>query len=119
MKKKILGLTVLAIIVAVAAINSTLSNGKINALSDLQLANVEALAQENGGGGTNTCGTQSEFVNTTIYCPDGYNKDGFVGIVYSRTSGNFSSYDSGSRGTTYRCNSPLIEQKDTVQRLPC
>jgi hypothetical protein len=44
MKKYIIsGITVLAI-VAVSTINSTLSNGKINTLSDLQLANVEALA---------------------------------------------------------------------------
>jgi predicted membrane chloride channel (bestrophin family) len=46
MKKKFLyGISVLAI-AAVAVINITLSNGKTNSLSDLQLANVEALAQE-------------------------------------------------------------------------
>jgi hypothetical protein len=46
MKKYIIsGIAVLAI-AAVAVINITLSNGKTNSLSDLQLANVEALAQE-------------------------------------------------------------------------
>jgi hypothetical protein len=46
MKKYIIsGIAVLAI-AAVAAWNITLSNGKANALSDLQLANVDALANE-------------------------------------------------------------------------
>jgi hypothetical protein len=51
MKNKILGLTAVVIIVAVATINSTLSSGKANSLSDLQLANVEALADNENGYG--------------------------------------------------------------------
>jgi hypothetical protein len=52
MKKVILG-GVAAIVVAVlAVVNVSMNSQNENLLSDLALANVEALAQEEGGGGT-------------------------------------------------------------------
>jgi hypothetical protein len=51
MKKRILGGIAVLAIAAVAAINVNMSSQSENLLSDLALANVEALAQESGGRG--------------------------------------------------------------------
>jgi hypothetical protein len=53
MKKVILGGIVAIVIAVLAAVNVSLNSQRENLLSDLALANVEALAQNEGGGGTN------------------------------------------------------------------
>jgi hypothetical protein len=77
MKKNFLyGISVLAI-AAVAAWNVNFNSQKNNGLSDIQLANVEALAQE--GGNANNCPggycSWSNYVgeNCTACCPTGKN----------------------------------------------
>jgi hypothetical protein len=53
MKKIILGGVAAIVIAVLATVNVSLNSQNENLLSDLALANVEALAQESGGGGTN------------------------------------------------------------------
>jgi len=59
MKKKVLAAVVALAIAAVAVINMDLVSRKQEALSALHLANIEALAQgESGGGGGGLCSKQ-------------------------------------------------------------
>jgi hypothetical protein len=67
MKKKILGGIALLAIAAVAAWNVSL-NSQSNDLSDISLANVEALAEENKGCSyrkKEKCETESEYKNNS------------------------------------------------------
>jgi hypothetical protein len=67
MKKKILSGIVLFTIAAIAAWNVNL-NSQSNELSDISLANVEALATESGTGNVVDCYSESEAeVGTTYY----------------------------------------------------
>jgi hypothetical protein len=77
MKKKIVyGIAVLAI-AAVAVINVSLSSQQNNELSDLSLANIEALAQEPGDG-QYACYANKDYVCCCnlyargYYCPCGW-----------------------------------------------
>jgi hypothetical protein len=55
MKKYIFGGIAAILIAAFAAVNVNLNSQSDNLLSDISLANVEALAQEGGGGAYLTC----------------------------------------------------------------
>ncbi|GAB6008834.1 NVEALA domain-containing protein [Dysgonomonas reticulitermitis] len=89
MKKKIFGSLLVLAIAAVAAFNVNLNTQDSN-LSTLALANVEALAQESGGGVTWNCST---------YTSETYNQEGY-------------DYDCGyyivSKWETRSCNNGII-----------
>jgi len=78
MKKKIIGGLVAIAIASVAIVNMDLGSKKQEALSALHLANIEALAQgESGGGSGGTCSKQClshpEYICITPYrLVDGY-----------------------------------------------
>lgn len=71
MKKKIIGGTIVAFVVALAAFNLNFNANEENGQATISLANVEALAQDENGGGDyrwhgNTCndGTPYECCTT-------------------------------------------------------
>lgn len=73
-------------------------------LNDVALANVEALAENSGENDGVTCGTKSEMVDDTSLCQgDNPNQSGFIGIVYSKTTGNDKQYSEGMNGILYNC----------------
>ena len=75
MKKVILGGVAAIAIAAFAVVNVNVSSQNENLLSDLALANVEALASGEGGGPTPCGGPKSEYTgnclsSNTINCKD-------------------------------------------------
>ena len=73
-------------------------------LNDVALANVEALAGNSGDDNVATCGTKSEMVDDRILCDgDNPNKYGFMGVKYSKTTGNDTQYSEGMDGFLYNC----------------
>ena len=73
MKNKILGVAIIAALTITASWNFQ-QNQKQTKLSDLTLANVEALASEEGGGNHITCysGSGSSFLCKCSTCTWGY-----------------------------------------------
>ncbi|GAB6008824.1 NVEALA domain-containing protein [Dysgonomonas reticulitermitis] len=69
MKKKILGGIAILAIAALAAFNVNMNLVQESNMSPLALANVEALAQESGGGVIWNCST---------YTSETYNQEGFA-----------------------------------------
>ena len=68
MKKKIFGGIAVLAIAVVAAWNVNV-NSRTNGMSDVQLANVEALAGESGSGGNSCYDTVTNAVSVqTLYC---------------------------------------------------
>ena len=74
MKKKIFGGILAVAIAAVAAVNVNINNEAEDALSALSLANVEALAQNENGGGEEDKGAESIIITdlgNTAECVSG------------------------------------------------
>jgi Tfp pilus assembly protein FimT len=73
MKKKIFGLIAVLAIAAVAAWNVSVNfSSQKNELSDISMANVEALAQENGGNCPGRyCSYTGAFGSCSACCPRG------------------------------------------------
>lgn len=73
-------------------------------LNDVALANVEALAGNSGDENIATCGTKSEMFDDTTLCQgDNPNKQGIMGVRYSKTTGNDTQYSEGIDGFLYNC----------------
>jgi hypothetical protein len=76
MRKVILGGIAAIVIAVVAAVNVNLNSQNDNLLSDLALANVEALAQEGNTGncpGGSSCSYSNSPGTCTVCCPAGKN----------------------------------------------
>lgn len=115
MKKKILSATFMVAMMAVAGYNVYMNQTK-NGMSELALANVEALAGDENTT-QETCGTHTEVVNNKKKCEmDNSYSQGFIGVVYSRTTGNELTYREGRIGSVYNCMDPsgipIEEYKD-------
>jgi len=71
MKKKVLAAVVAVAVAAVAVINMDLVSRKQEALSAIHLANIEALAQGESGGGykgcTSGCGYCAIYINGELF----------------------------------------------------
>ena len=102
MKKKILSAMFAVAIMAVAGHNVYMSQTK-GSLSELALANIEALADDYPEGGeVITCGTKEKPYSpyTCVMCGC---KSGMDGIFYSKTTGNDTSYKYGFEGKQLYC----------------
>ena len=108
MKRKILFGIVTMAIAAVAAWNINISS-QTNGMSDLSLANVEALADpENEGDGEGEGGKKCKQLTSSVYdqelCGSGYLKSYRIGVSYSCGKGEGSSCKSGFVGTYTDCS---------------
>ena len=86
MKKKILSATFVVAMMAVAGYNVYMSQAKAD-MSELALANVEALADNSEGEGTVTCGTGEKHYPSLSKCGICKCEFGMKGIYYYRTEG--------------------------------
>lgn len=116
MKKKFLTATFVVAIMAVAGFNVYMNQAK-SEMSELALANIEALAK-NEEGEVKTCGTKEKpySLSTCGICGCEY---GMNGIFYSRTTGNDTSYKYGFEGSQVCCccnNGPSIEYSKAETR---
>lgn len=100
MKKKMLSAMFAVAIMAVAGYNVYMNQTKNN-LSELALANIEALAK-NEGGEVKTCGTK-EKPYSPYTCGMCGCESGMDGIFYSKTTGNDTSYKYGFEGYQLYC----------------
>lgn len=92
----------MAVAAALFAGYSAYSGQNSNELSDVALANVEALAQSNGDNDEITCGTKMVDVDEKSTCQsDSDNLELFVGVLCSRTSGPKHHYEKGRKGRLY------------------
>jgi hypothetical protein len=118
MKKKILGVTLIITLAVVAAFNINLS--KSNAKGELALANVEALAQSETGGGSGPCGTYYLDIELFANC---YGVDQVVGEYESYTclGGAYGSCQSGYVYYTTECGSTSQhnESGTSIERKYC
>ena len=103
MRKKILSAAFAVAIMAAAGYNVYMIQTKGN-LSELALANIEALADDYPEGGeVITCGTKEKPYSPTPCVKCGC-KSGMDGIFYSKTTGNDTSYKYGfERKQLYCC----------------
>lgn len=102
MKKNILYTAMALSVAAVGGYNVYLSQTVEN-LSELTLANVEALAQNDDDKKKQTCDTGSKPTGLPPKCPLCKEKAGPEGIDYFRIEGDYTSYKSGFEGTYYYC----------------
>lgn len=102
MKKQILGATFVVAMMAVAGYNVYMSQTKFE-MSELALANVEALANPEGNDKIGSCDTDEKYVTDTMLCPNGIDKSGFIGTEYKRKKGTKFKYKKGRTGTCYSC----------------
>lgn len=92
----------MVVVAALLAGYSAYSGQNSNELTDIALANVEALAQSSGDNYEITCATKTEEVDEKATCQsDETNLKLFVGTIYSRTNGPKQSYYKGRRGKEY------------------
>lgn len=120
MKKKILSATFVVAMMAVAGYNVYMNQAKAG-MSELALANVEALADDGETNQPNTCGTEKEDIDDREPCQmdNGGYSEGFVGIIYSETTGTDDKYLTGMSGILYTCLSTEGEDVDTVEEYKC
>ena len=112
MKKKIFGGILAVAIAAVAAVNVNFNNEAEGALSALSLANVEALAQDESGGGSGkqyhinnpqSCkGTETRRCDISVYVP-GYGQCS-VGFDYTVNFNGTSNYCTYTGNKDAYCN---------------
>ncbi|MBR3896202.1 MAG: NVEALA domain-containing protein [Bacteroidaceae bacterium] len=100
MKKKFLTATFVVAIMAVAGFNVYMNQAK-SEMSELALANIEALAK-NEEGEVKTCGTK-EKPFSPYTCGMCGCESGMDGIFYSKTTGNDTSYKYGFEGKQLYC----------------
>jgi hypothetical protein len=105
-KKKLLlgGLIVMAMIVGVATFNVSL-NVESESLSGMALANTEALAQDEPGGGSDkaSCAQKTHNVSAEELCGNGYQTQKRTGVNYLCEKGIAAVCKSGFVGTWYDC----------------
>lgn len=101
MKKKILSVTFAVAIMTVAAFNVYINQTKAS-LSELALANIEALASSENEE-EETCGTGSKPTDPLTTCPQCKVKCGLDGTNYFRTTGNDTQYKDGFEGWLHYC----------------
>lgn len=118
MRNKILYAVLVIAIIAVSGYNMYLAQTK-EMMTDLTLANVEALADEDDGDDYETCGTHEKLVDDTLPCPNSNGKFGRKGTEYSKTTGISRTYKTGFNGTYYRCSHPETENVDNIKEYPC
>ena len=120
MRKKILSATFVVAIIAAAGYNVYMSQTKYE-MSDLALANVEALADDVPEGETIlTCGTKYENINEKEPCEmDHLYSFGRFGTEYSETTGTHSKYKKGFMGFIYVCTSPDGIESNNVKEYNC
>ena len=98
----------MVVVAALLAGYSAYSGQNSNELTDVALANVEALAQSNGDNDEITCGTHTEEVNEKETCQsEDTNHKLFVGTIYSRTNGPKQFYYKGRIGKEYSSRDDL------------
>lgn len=116
--KKLFG--TMAVAVALFAGYSAYEAQNSESLNDIALANVEALAENTEEDEGATCGTKSEMVDDTSLCDgDNPNQSGFIGIVYSKTTGNDKQYSEGMNGILYNCTRSDGTQINSVRTHKC
>jgi hypothetical protein len=113
MKKKIIGGIAVLAIAAVAVFNVNLNLAQESNMSSLALANVEALAQETGGGGDCT-----DPYKLTHNIP---NDDcgGTIIYTYSCLSANNGNCRKGKVYVNYDCNNEYGGQRDERTSVSC
>ena len=118
MKKKIFSVTFVVALAAIAGYNTYVNQTEVE-MSDMALANVEALAGPEGES-VQTCGTHYETINDKKKCEmDNLYSQGFVGIEYSQTTGTDKKYWKGFRGLFYICTSTSGIPQDNVKEYDC
>lgn len=118
MRKKILGATFVVAIAAITGYNMYAEQAK-SKISDMALANVEALAVPEGET-ILTCGTKYENINEKEPCEmDHLYSFGRFGTEYSETTGTHSKYKKGFMGFIYVCTSPDGIESNNVKEYNC
>ncbi|RNC63302.1 NVEALA domain-containing protein [Proteiniphilum sp. X52] len=113
MKKRVLsGLFALALLVAVGYGVSQTMKSEAN-LSDLALTNVEALAQNENGGGNGPCYTFQSSSTDRIVCYGGYTYITTYSFSCNGSNGSCSG-TIGSTGTD--CNGNPFDSRETITR---
>lgn len=101
MRKKILSASFVVAMAAIAGYNTYVNQTKVE-MSDLALANLEALANSEGEE-TVTCGTGEKHYPSLSKCGICNCEFGIKGIFYYRTEGRESSYKYGLEGSQHYC----------------
>ncbi|MBR3895576.1 MAG: NVEALA domain-containing protein [Bacteroidaceae bacterium] len=118
MRKKILSATFVVAVMAVAGYNMYMSQSEFE-MSELAMANVEALAYPEGET-ILTCGTKYENINEKEPCEmDHLYSFGRFGTEYSETTGTHSKYKKGFMGFIYVCTSSVGIESNEVKEYNC
>ncbi len=109
----------MAVAAALFAGYSAYNSQNSNELTDIALANVEALAASDEAN-KETCGTKMEWFDDVTNCPgDNDYKTGMKGTRYSKTTGNDSEYKEGFDGIIYFCDSPSGRESKQINTYKC
>jgi len=121
MKKIFKPLIAIIVVGGISSFIAYSANKKEKEQETFLLRNVEALTRGENDSDRATCGTKSVYVNNTIKCNVCGSNTGFVGIEYSRTTGDNSTYKVGKKGVDTSCT-PYHGTKsnvDTVKEKKC